>query len=71
MIESVSKYVGIQYIPQCCFDWPMNSITQFKKKVEHFFESVRKRTPCLLHLENIEVFINFILKFCIINKQHI
>ncbi|XP_025198028.1 peroxisomal biogenesis factor 6 [Melanaphis sacchari] len=54
LIESVSKYLGIQYISQCCFNWPTNNIVQFKKRIEYFFDDIRKLTPCLLHLENIE-----------------
>ncbi|XP_060857550.1 peroxisomal ATPase PEX6 [Metopolophium dirhodum] len=56
LIESVSKYLGIQYISQCCFNWPTNNIAQFKKRIEYFFDDIRKMTPCLLHLENIEAF---------------
>lgn len=63
LIESVSKYLGIQYISQCCFHWPTNNIAQFKKRIECFFDDVRKITPCLLHLENIEVSIIFFKKF--------
>lgn len=55
LIESLSQYLGIRYINKCCFDWPTNNIAQFKKKVEHFFEDIRKMTPCILHLENFEV----------------
>ncbi|KAF0763210.1 peroxisomal biogenesis factor 6 isoform X1 [Aphis craccivora] len=54
LIESVSKYIGVQYISQCCFNWPTNNIVQFKKRIEYFFDDIRKMTPCLLHLENIE-----------------
>ncbi|XP_060844894.1 peroxisomal ATPase PEX6 [Rhopalosiphum padi] len=54
LIESVSKYLGIQYISQCCFNWPTNNIVQFKKRIEYFFDDIQKLTPCLLHLENIE-----------------
>lgn len=60
LIKSVSQYLGLRYISLCCFDWPTNNITHFKKKIEYFFENIRKITPCLLHLENAEVF-NFIL----------
>jgi len=60
LIESVSKYIGVQYISQCCFNWPTNNIVQFKKRIEYFFDDIRKMTPCLLHLENIEVNILYI-----------
>lgn len=55
LIKSVSKYLGLQHILQCCFEWPTNNITQFKKKIEFFFDNIRKMTPCLLQLENVEV----------------
>lgn len=55
LIESVSKYLGVRYINKCCFDWPTNNIAQFKKKIEYFFEDIRKISPCLLHIENVEV----------------
>lgn len=55
LIESVSRYLGLRYISKSCYDWPTNNITQFKKKIECFFNDVRKTTPCLLHLENAEV----------------
>lgn len=55
LIESLSQYLGMSYINHSCFDWPTNNITQFKKKVELFFEDIREITPCILHLENIEV----------------
>ncbi|VVC42532.1 Hypothetical protein CINCED_3A000061 [Cinara cedri] len=54
LIKSVSRYLGLRYIPQCCYDWPTNNISQFKKKIEYFFDNLIKMTPCLLHLENIE-----------------
>lgn len=55
LVESVSRYLGLRYISQSCFDWPTNNIPQFKKKIEYFFEDVKSMTPCLLHLENAEV----------------
>ncbi|XP_050438295.1 uncharacterized protein LOC126844272 [Adelges cooleyi] len=54
LIESIARFMGVKYITQCCYDWPTNNVAQFKKKIEHFFESIRKNTPCLLHLENVE-----------------
>lgn len=58
LIKSVSQYIGIRYISKCCYDWPTNNITQLKKKIEYFFDGI-KRTPVLLHLENVEVNIYF------------
>lgn len=55
LIKSVSSYLGLNYILQCCFDWPTNNIAQFKKKLEYFFDNIRKMIPCLLHLDNFEV----------------
>lgn len=55
LIESLSKCIGIRYISKCCYDWPTNNITQFKKRIENFFEDIIKMTPVLLHLENVEV----------------
>lgn len=58
LIESVSRYLGLRYVSQSCFDWPTNNISQFNKKIEYFFDDLRKMIPCLLHLENVEVNIN-------------
>lgn len=60
LIKSLSKFIGIRYTSECCFDWPTNNITQFKKKIEHLFDNIRKITPCLLHLQNVEVNIIFV-----------
>lgn len=70
LIKSVSQYLGIRYISQCCFDWPLNNITQFKKTIEYFFDDIRKKTPCLLHLENVDVCICIYLNsFCSKNNE--
>lgn len=59
LIKSLSQFFGIRYTSQCCFDLPSNNITQFKKKIENLFCDIRKMTPCLLHLKNIEVILTY------------
>ncbi|XP_050530872.1 peroxisomal biogenesis factor 6 isoform X2 [Daktulosphaira vitifoliae] len=54
LIKSLAQFIGLKYISQCCFEWPTNNIAQLKKKIEYFFEKIRKHSPCLLHLENVE-----------------
>lgn len=68
LIASVSKYLGLKYLSQCCFEWTANNINQLKKKIENFFDGVRKMNPCLLHLENFEV-LKILFFFCFNNLQ--